>query len=93
MSKLFDATIAEVKKLSPDDQDAAALASTRRVLPVLDGLDEMDPPGRPPHRAEAAVAALHGVVPGEVLAVRAADLVAGEAETFPERPTDELLTV
>ncbi|MFI7370114.1 NACHT domain-containing protein [Actinoplanes sp. NPDC049668] len=47
------------------DQDAAALASNRRVLPVLDGLDEMDPPGQPPHRAKAAVAALNEYVAGE----------------------------
>jgi NACHT domain len=45
-------------------EEAAALVNKRRVLPVLDGLDEMDSPDRPPERAAAAVTALNEYVAG-----------------------------
>jgi hypothetical protein len=49
-----------VEKLSDQyavhKRTARALVDNDRILPVIDGLDEMDPAGQAPHRAEAAVA-------------------------------------
>ncbi|HEU5270812.1 MAG TPA: NACHT domain-containing protein [Jatrophihabitans sp.] len=39
---------------------AHALIDYGRILPVLDGLDEMDPPGQPPVQAALAIARLNG---------------------------------
>lgn len=41
------------------EREAAALVAGGWILPVLDGVDEMDPPDRPPWRAAVLLAALN----------------------------------
>jgi hypothetical protein len=43
---------------------AAQLVSGRRILPIVDGLDEMDPADQPPQRAQALVTALNAAMSG-----------------------------
>jgi hypothetical protein len=53
-----------VARYGMDRGMAAALVEARRVLPVLDGLDEMDASGSEPVRARAAVAGFNGYLRG-----------------------------
>ncbi|HZD15815.1 MAG TPA: NTPase, partial [Pseudonocardiaceae bacterium] len=57
----FDAWLGEqlVAGYGVSEKVAAALATGGWVLPVLDGVDEMDPPETPPRRAAALMVALN----------------------------------
>ncbi|MFE3740800.1 NACHT domain-containing protein [Streptomyces sp. NPDC059134] len=63
--------LARTYRLHPSS--AAALVDSRRILPVLDGLDEMDDSGTPGHGSRAAAALermntyLHGTTKGQLV--------------------------
>ncbi|WP_235921666.1 NACHT domain-containing protein [Lentzea tibetensis] len=62
--KGFDAWIVDelVDRFRLDRRIATVLVRDRWILPVVDGLDEMDPDDAPPERSAAAVAKLNGYV-------------------------------
>jgi MFS family permease len=46
------------------ERTATRLVRDRRILPIIDGLDEMDPAGQPPDRAQALASALNAAMHG-----------------------------